>query len=75
MATFQILGQLFRSHSRNLSSSELLIVVTPVIVDPINSPNEGPPLPKTVVPGLDPNKFDQKFPSAVPGTATPVAQK
>jgi pilus assembly protein CpaC len=70
-----ILGQLFRSHSRNLTSSELLIVVTPVIVDPINSPNEAPPLPKTVVPGLDPNQFDHKFPSAVPGTATPVAQK
>jgi pilus assembly protein CpaC len=70
-----ILGQLFRSHSKNFSSSELLVVVTPMIIDPINSPIAVPPLPKTVVPGLDPNQFDQKFPGALPGTATPIAQK
>jgi hypothetical protein len=46
-----------------------------MIIDPINSPIAVPPLPKTVVPGLDPNQFDQKFPGALPGTATPIAQK
>ena len=70
-----ILGQLFRSHSKNLTTSELLVVVTPMIVDPINSPTTAPVMPKPVVPGLDPNQFDKKFPSAVPGAATPIAQK
>jgi pilus assembly protein CpaC len=70
-----ILGQLFRSHSKNFTSSELLVVVTPMIVDPISSPVAVPPLPKPVVPDLDPNQFDHKFPGAVPGTATPIVQK
>ena len=33
-----ILGQLFHSHSKNLTSSELLVVVTPTIVDPLGVP-------------------------------------
>jgi pilus assembly protein CpaC len=70
-----ILGQLFRSHSKNLTSSELLVVVTPMIVDPLSTPNSEPVLPKPVVPGLDPNKFDQKFPNSISGTATPIAQR
>lgn len=70
-----ILGQFFHSHSRNLSSSELLVVVTPTIVDPFTSPVAVPPLPKPVVPALDPNLFDKKFPSSVQGAATPIVQR
>ena len=72
-----ILGQIFRSHSKNLTSSELLVVVTPTIVDPLGIPTAVPLLPKPVVPGLDPNRFDHHFPGShqVPGTATPIVQR
>jgi pilus assembly protein CpaC len=72
-----ILGQLFRSHSKNLTSSELLVVVTPTIIDPLGIPTAVPLLPKPVVPGLDPNRFDHHFPGShqVPGTATPIVQR
>jgi pilus assembly protein CpaC len=72
-----ILGQLFRSHSKNFTSSELLVVVTPTIIDPLGIPTAVPLLPKPVVPGLDPNRFDHHFPGShqVPGTATPIVQR
>jgi len=74
IADVPILGLLFHSHSKNLTSSELLVVVTPTIVDPLGVPAPVPLLPKPVVPGLDPNRFDQHFPGSrqVPGTATPI---
>jgi pilus assembly protein CpaC len=72
-----ILGQIFRSHSKNLTTSELLVVITPTIVDPLGIPTAVPLLPKPVVPALDPNRFDQHFPGShqVPGTATPIVQR
>ena len=72
-----ILGMLFRSHSKNLTTAELLVVVTPTIVDPLGIPSPVPLLPKPVVPALDPNRFDQHFPGShqVPGTATPIEQR
>jgi pilus assembly protein CpaC len=77
IADVPILGLLFHSHSRNLTTSELLVVVTPTIVDPLGVPTPEPLLPKPVVPGLDPNRFDQHFPGShqVPGTATPIVQR
>ena len=33
-----ILGQLFRSKTFNLTNTELLVMVTPTIVDPVNGP-------------------------------------
>lgn len=77
IADIPILGLLFHSHSRNLTSSELLVVVTPTIVDPLGIPSPVPLLPKPVVPALDPNRFDQHFPGShqVPGTATPIVQR
>jgi pilus assembly protein CpaC len=53
-----ILGQLFRSHSTQKSTDELLVVVTPHFVKPI-PPGEETRLPTTVVPYLlpvDPSK-------------------
>jgi pilus assembly protein CpaC len=77
IADIPILGLLFHSHSKNLTTSELLVVVTPTIVDPLGVPTPEPLLPKPVVPGLDPNRFDQHFPGShqVPGTATPIVQR
>ena len=59
-----ILGQLFRSHNKNLANSELLVVVTPTIVDPLNTQTPAPALPKQVVPNLSPPKFDDEFPGS-----------
>jgi pilus assembly protein CpaC len=77
IADIPILGQIFHSHSKNFTSSELLVVVTPTIVDPLGIPTAVPLLPKPVVPALDPNRFDQHFPGShqVPGTATPIVQR
>lgn len=72
-----ILGELFRSHNKNLAHSELLVVVTPTIVDPLNTQTPVPALPKQVVPNLDSPGFDQHFPGAkaTPGSAVPSTGK
>ena len=72
-----ILGELFRSHNKNLAHSELLVVVTPTIVDPLNTQTPAPSLPKQVVPNLDSPGFDQHFPGAkaTPGSAVPSTGK
>jgi pilus assembly protein CpaC len=54
-----ILGQLFRSKNINHSTVELMVIVTPTIVDPLN--NLATPVPPQLpVPMLDPKQFDQK---------------
>ncbi len=58
-----ILGQLFRSKNLNRSTMELVVIVTPKIIDTLNGPP--PPAPSTpamVVPFLQPQTFDQKLP-------------
>ena len=61
-----ILGQLFRSKNLNHSVSELFVIVTPTIVDPITGDaGEVPANPKWPVPFLDPNGFDGSLPGAV----------
>lgn len=57
-----ILGQLFRSHSINKTNTELLVFVTPHIVDPIRESTPAQAAPKMPVPFLDEQKFDQKTP-------------
>ena len=57
-----VLGQLFRSRSINKTNTELLVFVTPHIVDPIRAEAAVPPAPKPVVPFLDEKKFDQQSP-------------
>jgi pilus assembly protein CpaC len=49
-----ILGRLFRSHSLTKSKSELLVLVTPHIVQPTTAPMAGPPGPKFPLPFLAP---------------------
>ena len=53
-----ILGNLFRSHSSQKTSDELLVVVTPRFVTPL-APGEQPALPETVAPFL-PTVTEQK---------------
>lgn len=58
-----ILGQFFRSHSVNRVNSELMVIVTPLIVDPAGGQMAPAEVPKMPVPPIDPNKFDTKVPS------------
>ena len=57
-----ILGQLFRSRSINKNNTELLVLVTPHIVDPVHVETPIPAAPKVPVPFLDINKFDEQAP-------------
>ena len=56
-----ILGLLFRSRSINKTNSELVVIVTPSIVDPASAPVEQPQLPKEPTSPLDPKHFDSKI--------------
>ena len=59
-----ILGQLFRSKNLNHSVTELIVIVTPTVVDPLNAPAIQPPAtPKWPVPFLSPPDFDTGLPS------------
>jgi len=57
-----VLGQLFRSRNINKNNTELLVLVTPHIVDPIHSTTPVPPLPRITTPYLDQQKFDKTSP-------------
>ena len=58
-----IIGQLFRSKSVNRSNSELMVIVTPVIVDPAVMATAAPEIPKMPMKSLDSPKFDKTIPS------------
>jgi pilus assembly protein CpaC len=57
-----VIGQLFRSRSVTKSNSELVVIVTPTIVDPAGLPAGAPELPKMPVPLLEQNRFDTETP-------------
>jgi pilus assembly protein CpaC len=57
-----ILGQFFRSKSVNQNNSELLVLVTPHIIDPVHEETSPPADPKLAVPYLDPLAFDAQLP-------------
>jgi pilus assembly protein CpaC len=57
-----ILGQLFRSRSVNTLNSELVVIVTPTIVDPAAEPTAAPELPRMPIAPLDQQQFDRKTP-------------
>src|SRR5208283_6230508 len=53
-----ILGQLFRSRSLNHSVTELIVIVTPTVVEPLEaSTSERPAVPAWPVPFLQPAEF------------------
>jgi pilus assembly protein CpaC len=66
-----VLGQLFRSKNVNHSTVELMVVVTPTIVDPLDD-TTSPILPKLPVPTLDSTQFDKKIVKQKPATQTPT---
>jgi pilus assembly protein CpaC len=53
-----VLGQLFRSKTVNHTTVELVVVVTPLLVDPLKD-TTSPALPKLPIPMLDPKQFDK----------------
>jgi pilus assembly protein CpaC len=59
-ADIPILGQLFKSKSLNHSTTDLVVVVTPEVVDPLT---DNPEIhePKLPVPPIDPNEFDKSL--------------
>jgi pilus assembly protein CpaC len=57
-----VLGQLFRSRSVNRSNAELMVLVTPHVLDPVHTTVPTPPLPKYPVPYLDDPGFDKGMP-------------
>lgn len=59
IARIPILGELFRSKNKSTSTVELIVIVTPEIVDPLTAPTPPPPLPTLVKPYLDPHTFDR----------------
>ena len=61
IASVPILGELFKSHSVNHSAQELVVIVTPTIVDPLTD-TSFPQEPKLPVPMLDSTKFDKNVP-------------
>ena len=65
-----ILGQLFRSKNINHSTVELVVIVTPTIVDPLKD-TAVPWEPKLPVPLLDPQKFDKSTGKQKPGATPP----
>jgi len=58
-----VLGQLFRSKSVNKTNTELLVFVTPHIIDPVHAAmTAAPAVPQMPVPVLDQQKFDKQLP-------------
>jgi pilus assembly protein CpaC len=68
-----ILGQLFRSKNVNHTTVELMVIVTPALVDPLNDTTSPTP-PRLPVPFLENKQFDQKVvkqqPAAQPQPGT-----
>jgi pilus assembly protein CpaC len=60
-----VLGQLFRSRSINTLNSELLVIVTPTIVDPVVEPTAAPALPLMPIAPLNQQQFDAVTPNRV----------
>lgn len=59
-----ILGKFFQSRSVQKSNSELIVIVTPVIVDPIHTGASNPVAPVAPIPSLDMKTFDQNLPGS-----------
>lgn len=68
-----ILGELFKSRNVNFTNTELLVLVTPTIVDPVNGEPQtgGEPQVHMPVHNMESNEFDEGLPygSPNPGTA------
>ena len=63
VASVPILGQLFKSKAVTHSDSELIVIVTPVIVDPVNEGTATPAEAQRPIPMLNRGTFDKDLPS------------
>ncbi len=67
-----VLGQLFRSRNLNHSVNELIVIVTPTIVEPLlKRVDEQPDLPSWAVPFMQPAQFDKGLPGTKSVTPAP----
>jgi pilus assembly protein CpaC len=62
LANIPILGWLFKSKNVQTSTTDLVVIVTANIVDPLALPGPAPELPKPVTPYLDKAQFDTSMP-------------
>ena len=67
-----ILGALFKSREINKSLSELVVIITPVLVDPLANPTAEPAVPKPAVPNMEEAQFDQALKSKPKQPKEPV---
>lgn len=56
-----IIGTLFKSRNVSKSNTELMVIVTPIIVDPLAAPTAAPETPKMPFENLNPSKFDDSI--------------
>jgi pilus assembly protein CpaC len=61
-AAIPVLGELFKSKGISHSNSELIVIVTPTIIDPVNGSASAPEMPVQAIPFLDSTKFDKELP-------------
>ena len=71
-ANIPILGYLFKSKNVNHSTTELVIIVTPTVVDPLTE-NEPPKQPEMPINRLDRKDFDDSLGKNLSPTPTPPA--
>ena len=69
-----IIGHLFRSRNISRSKTELLVMVTPRIVDPTRTGGTAPAPPKPVIRDLDTPRFDREVPKN-DGVSSPESEK
>jgi len=70
ISSVPVIGQLFRSKGVTHSTSELMVIVTPEVVNPLTEPDQKDE-PKQVIPTLSTDKFDK----ALPKGANVIGQK
>lgn len=62
ISNIPVLGQLFHSKSNTRTRTELVVLVTPRIVDPVRNGGQAPPEPKPAIPYLNRPGFDKDMP-------------
>jgi pilus assembly protein CpaC len=70
IADIPILGELFKSRNVNRTDTELLVLVTPTIVDPVSQPVSAPAVQVDMpVKNLNRGEFDKDLPNPakIPG--------
>jgi pilus assembly protein CpaC len=72
IGSIPILGRLFTSKSTNKSNTELIVIVTPHIVDPVKGVTGVPPAITYPMPFLDTSSYDKTIPGNKNAPTTPA---